>query len=226
MSINLRKNKIIVALDVADFNQAKNLIDLLEDDVDFFKVGLELFVSGDYFKIIEYLAKKNKRVFADLKFFDISNTVASAIKNLQNYPIEFLTIHAASIDIMKRAVEVKNDIKLLAVTVLTNLDKRDLADMGCIDNVEELVLKRAKLAQDCGVDGIICSALEALMVRKEIGDDFLIVTPGIRLTENGDDQKRVVTPETAIKNGANYLVVGRPITRAENPQEEVKKFLI
>ena len=222
----IKKNRIIVALDVANFEQARYLIDLLKDDIEFFKVGLELFVSGDYFKIIEYLAKNNKRVFADLKLFDISNTVASAVKNLANYPIEFLTIHASSRDIMQRAVEVRGDIKILAVSVLTNLDGNDLVDMGCVNDVEKLVLQRAKLAEECGVDGLVCSALEAANIRANLGDDFLIVTPGIRLQKGGDDQKRVVTPEIAFKNGADYLVVGRPITKAGDPKNEVKKFLV
>lgn len=224
------KDLLIVALDFENIQKAKALVELLGDEVTFYKVGLELAMSGDYFELIEWLGKKNKKVFADLKLFDISTTVGKAIKNLANYKnINFVTIHTASQDIMRQAVLNKGHIKILAVTILTNLDKNDLFDMGFNQNItlKDMVIKRAKLAKECGVDGVISSGLEASEIRKNTDDDFLIITPGIRpnfLSNVSDDQKRIVDVKTAFENGANYIVVGRPITQAQNPKEVAAKI--
>jgi len=220
-------DKLIVAIDVENFFEAKKIIEILEDQVAFFKVGLELMASGDYFKIIEFLAKKNKKIFADLKIFDISQTIAKTVKNLSQYPIDFLTMHCASLDIMQKANENKGKIKILGVTVLTNLDENDLEQMGFDKNLklQDLVLKKAELALKSGLDGVVASAHEAQFLRQKIHDNFIIVTPGIRLENvKNDDQKRVSDVKSALGYGADYLVVGRPITTSENPQLMAKKF--
>jgi orotidine-5'-phosphate decarboxylase len=220
--------RLIVALDFADIKTAKNLVNELGDEVSFYKIGLELFMSGDYFELIEFLAQKNKKIFADLKLMDISVTVGKAVKNLSRFPnIDFLTIHAASKDIMRAASENKGHMKILAVTVLTNLSQNDLVDMGFNKdvNIEELVLKKAKLAESCAIDGVVASGLEAGKIRYACKKDFLIVTPGVRLEDlKNDDQKRTVDVKTAFKNGADYIVVGRPIHSSTNPLKVAQKI--
>ena len=221
-------SKLIVALDFPDMQSAQNLVEKIGDEVSFYKIGLELLMSGDYFKMIDWLAKKNKKVFADLKLYDISATVGKAVKNLSNYSnIHFLTIHAASLGIMQAAAENKGDINLLAVTVLTNLENQDLKQMGFDANLslEDLVIKKALLAQQAGIDGVVSSGLEAKNIRANLGDDFQIVTPGIRLNKIArDDQKRVVDVKEALHNGANYIVVGRPINQASDPKKAAEEF--
>jgi orotidine-5'-phosphate decarboxylase len=219
--------KLIVALDVPDFTSAKKLVKDLGNEVIFYKIGLELLMSGDYFRIISYLKEKDKKVFCDLKLYDISQTVARSVKNLANYEVDLLTIHSASFDIMARAAENKGKMQLIAVTVLTNLDSSDLLEMG-FDNrisLEDLVLKKAKLSLRAGLDGVVSSGLEARELRKNLEGDFLIVSPGIRLNKIiGDDQKRTCDVKEALMNGASHLVVGRPITHDENPKKAAQKF--
>lgn len=216
-------DRLIVALDFENSKQAKSLVEELGDEVNFYKVGLELAMSPDYFELISWLAKKNKRVFADLKLYDIANTVAKAVKNLTKYDnIEFLTIHTASREIMTQANNNKGNIKILGVSILTNLDQNDLHDIGFDKdyNITDLVIKKSKLAKECGLDGVISSAIEAKTIRENLGDEFLIVTPGIRpdfLPKTNDDQKRVASVNEALNNGVNYIVVGRPITQNNNP---------
>lgn len=221
------KEKLIVALDVADISAAKNLVEQIGDEALFYKVGLELMMSGDYFELVKWLKNKNKKIFADLKLYDISETVARAVKNLAQYEIDLLTIHTASREIMSRASENKGKMNVIGVTVLTNLDQKDLGEMGFDKNLslENLVLKKAKMALDSGLDGVVSSALEAQNLRQNFGKDFLIVSPGIRLKAVADDdQKRVADVETAFKNGSSHLVVGRPITREVNPKEAARQF--
>lgn len=222
------KDKLIVALDFPDIKSAQNLVEKLGDEVTFYKIGLELMMSGNYFEMIEWLAKKNKKVFADLKLYDISATVGKAVKNLTQYSnIHFLTIHAASRDIMVEAAKNKGNIKLLAVTVLTNLDEKDLSEMGFDARISlpDLVVKKAKLAKECGIDGVVSSGSEAALIRENIGNNFEIVTPGIRLESvANDDQKRVVDVKTAFSNGATHIVVGRPINAAADPLKAAKEF--
>ncbi|MFT6332543.1 MAG: orotidine-5'-phosphate decarboxylase [Lentimonas sp.] len=222
------KDKLIVALDFPDIKSAQNLVEKLGDEVTFYKIGLELLMSGNYFEMIDWLAAKNKKIFADLKLYDISATVGKAVKNLSKYSnIEFLTIHAASVGIMQQAAANKGNIKLLAVTVLTNLDQEDLNQMGFDPKIslEDLVIKKAKLAHKSGIDGVVSSGLEAQNIRQNLGADFTIVTPGIRLkTVENDDQKRVLDVKTAFLNGSNYIVVGRPISKAEDPLAAAKEF--
>jgi orotidine-5'-phosphate decarboxylase len=224
------KDRLIVALDFDDIMAAKAMVENLSDEVTFYKVGLELSMSKDYFELINWLSQRGKKVFADLKLFDISATVGKAIKNLSKYPnIDFVTIHSASRDIMSQAFINKGHIKILAVTVLTNLDSGDLKDMGFDDRIslQDLVVKKAKLAKDCNIDGVVSSGQEAQIIRKNTSDDFLIVTPGIRpdfLNNDADDQKRVVDVKTAFLNGSDYIVVGRPITKNTNPKRVASKI--
>ncbi len=223
----MTSDRIIVALDVPDINAAKDLVTRIGDEAVFYKVGLELMMSGKYFDLIKWLKNQNKKVFADLKLYDISETVARAVKNLAQYEIDLLTIHTASREIMARAAEAKGKMQVVGVTVLTNLDQKDLHEMGFDKNIslEELVLKKTKMALDSGLDGIVSSALEAQKLRAEFGDKFSIVSPGIRLKAvASDDQKRVADVETAIRNGASYLVVGRPITREADPKKAAHEF--
>ncbi len=220
--------RLIVALDFSDINQAINLVEQLGNTINFYKVGLELFTSGGYFDLVSWLAKRNKKIFADLKLFDIPQTIGKAVKNLSCYEnISFLTIHAANKEIMKSAVENRGNMKILAVTVLTSLDQNDLPDMGFSNDtsLEYLALKRSLIAKECGVDGVISSALEAREIRKQIGQSFLIITPGIRLSKiPGDDQRRISDVKTAFINGSDYLVVGRPINTSKNPKESAEEF--
>lgn len=223
----LAKDKLIVALDFPDFESAKNMVEMLGDEVSFYKIGLEMMMGGWYFDMVKYLKDKNKKIFADLKFYDISNTVGAAVKNLAKLDVDLMTIHASSNDIMKAALENKGNSKVIAVTVLTNLDEKDIFEMGFDKNLslDELVLKKAKMAIDCGLDGVVSSALRAKNLRDNLGNDFLIVSPGIRLSNDDvNDQKQVCDVETAIGNGVTNLVVGRPITKSANPKESASIF--
>ena len=212
--------RLIVALDVPDIPAAKALVTQLGDSVVFYKIGLELFMSGNYFELIDWLNEQNKRIFVDLKFFDVPATVGRAVKQLANKKVDFVTIHGNNA-IMQAAAEQKGSLKVLAVTVLTSLDRGDLDDLGFKCNVEELVTSRAKRAIQLGCDGVISSGLEAPGLRDSLGQNFLIVSPGIRPVDNRpeDDQKRVVSVEQAFLNGADHIVVGRPIRDAEDPKQ-------
>lgn len=222
-------DKLIVALDFPDITVTKNMVNLIGDEVDFYKIGLELMMSNSYFELVEWLKKKNKKIFCDLKLYDISETVARAVKNLSQYDIDLLTIHSASCGIMEKTAENKGKMQVIAVTVLTNLDQKDLNEMGFDPRIsmEDLVLKRAAMAIESGLDGVVASGIAAKTLRKNLGNDFLIVSPGIRLERVvGDDQKQVCDVKTAINNGSSYLVVGRPITRDANPREAARRFNI
>ena len=219
--------KLIVALDVPDIEAAKKLVENLDDEVIFYKIGLELMMGGQYFELVKWLKNKDKKVFADLKLYDISETVSRAVKNLAQYEIDLLTIHTASHQIMQQASENKGKMQIIGVTVLTNLDSKDLNEMGFDPNIslENLVLKKTQMALNAGLNGIVASALEAPLLRQKFGSDFLIVSPGIRLEEIvNDDQKRVADVKTALTNGSSHLVVGRPITRDANPKNAAHKF--
>ncbi|NBV06530.1 MAG: orotidine-5'-phosphate decarboxylase [Proteobacteria bacterium] len=223
----VNSNRLIIALDVPDFEAAKKLVNEIGDAANFYKIGLELMMSGSYFELIKWLKNKGKKVFADLKLYDISETIARAVANLAQYEIDLLTIHIASKSIMEQASQSKGKMHVIGVTVLTNLDKKDLDEMGFDPDIslENLVLKKAELALKSGLDGVVASALEAQNLRQKFGQDFLIVSPGIRLEAlNNDDQKRVADVKTALINGSSHLVVGRPITRNPNPQEAARKF--
>ncbi len=213
------QERLIMALDVPSIAEAQALVEELGDSVIFYKVGMELFMSGDYFGFIDWLKQRNKKVFVDLKFFDVPATVGRAIKALSNKGIDLATIHGNNA-IMQAAAANKGDLKVLAVTALTSLDRGDLDDLGFQCDVKALVLSRAKRALEIGCDGIVSSGLEVSMIRKELDSRLLVITPGIRPVDNReeDDQKRVVSVEQAFQNGADYIVVGRPIRDAQNPK--------
>jgi orotidine-5'-phosphate decarboxylase len=214
-----RSDRLIFALDVPTKNDALAWIDRLGDSVTFYKIGLELFCSGAYFELLETLRSRGKKVFADLKFFDIPATVRAAVANLAKTGATCCTVHGC-FSIYREAVAEKGAMKLLAVTVLTSLDENDLSELGFNGKVEDLVVARAKRAFESGCDGVIASGHEAARLRREIGPDLTIITPGIRSAkEQGtDDQKRALTLEQAFRNGADHVVVGRPIRKAANPK--------
>ena len=213
-------DRLIFAVDVPEIKQAKDLISQLGPSVDFFKIGMELMMTGDYFDLLDWLVEKDKKVFVDLKLFDVPATVSKAIKRLSKRGAYFTTIHGNQ-SMMEAAAAEKGDLKVLAVTALTSLDRGDLDDLGFDCAVEELVISRARRAYESGVDGVVASGLELTRIRKAVEDKILIVTPGIRPVDNRqtDDQKRVVTVEQAFQDGADYIVVGRPIQNADNPRE-------
>ncbi|HEX6898801.1 MAG TPA: orotidine-5'-phosphate decarboxylase [Thermoanaerobaculia bacterium] len=214
------EERLIFALDVPSAEEAKRLVETLDDAVQVYKVGLELFAAGGYFELIDWLVERDKKVFADLKLFDVPETVRSAVRKLRERPITFVTVHGND-GILEAACREKGDLKILAVTVLTSLDQGDLNDLGFQADVHQVVLSRARRALEIGCDGIVSSGLEARALREHLGEKLLIVTPGIRPVENRpvDDQKRVVTVEGALRNGADYIVVGRPIRNAPDPYE-------
>jgi orotidine-5'-phosphate decarboxylase len=213
------RDRLIVALDVADAAAAKSLVEQLGDAVTFYKIGLELFMAGGYFELLDWLVKRDKKVFVDLKFFDVPETVRSAVRALAGSGATFATVHGNQA-IMEAAARDKGRLKILAVTVLTSLDRGDLDDLGFACDVDKLVLSRARRALATGVDGIVSSGLEAPMIRRELGQKLLVVTPGIRPVENrpADDQKRTVDVAQAFNNGADYIVIGRPIRQAADPR--------
>jgi len=213
------RERLICALDLPSAAAAREFVTQLGESVAFYKVGLELFMAGGYFELIEWLVRRDKRVFVDLKFFDVPETVRSAVRALRGRGVTFATVHGNQ-SMMEAAGSEKGDVKILAVTVLTSLDRGDLADLGFRCDVQELVLSRARRALQAGCDGVISSGLEAPLIKSELGERVLVVTPGIRPVENRpvDDQKRTVDVAQAFANGADYIVVGRPIRQAADPR--------
>ena len=224
MSIN-NNDRLIFALDVPEASRAKELVLELGDSVSFYKIGMELMMTGDYFSLLDWLVENDKKVFVDLKLFDVPATVSKAVKRLSQRGAYFTTIHGNQ-SMMEAAAAEKGNLKVLAVTALTSLDQGDLDDMGFKCDVEELVISRAKRALSSGCDGIVASGLELEHIRNEVDQKLLIVTPGIRPVENRptDDQKRVVSVEQAFQRGADYIVVGRPIQNASSPREAAEKI--
>lgn len=214
------KDRLIFAMDVPDCERAKELVVQLGDSVTFYKIGLELMMSGKYFELLDWMLAGDKKVFCDLKFFDIPATVGAAVRQLKDRGATFVTVHGNR-SIMEAAADNKGDsLKVLGVTVLTSLDRGDLDDLGFECDLQALVLSRAKQALDAGCDGVISSGLEVPLLRQYVDDKLIVVSPGIRPVDNKPvgDQKRVVTVETAFSNGADYIVVGRPIRDAGDPQ--------
>jgi orotidine-5'-phosphate decarboxylase len=210
--------KIIIALDVERAEQAKEIVRKCESHVGFYKVGLQLFMAS-WFETVDWIVDRGHKVMLDLKFFDIPETVKLAVEQVNNRGVTLTTIHGND-PIIRAAVGACGDMKILAVTVLTSFGEEDMREMGMTGSVEDLVFFRAKRAMELGCDGVVSSGLEAEKMRKELGEKLLIVTPGIRFAPgsgSGDDQKRIVTAGMAVKNGASHLVVGRPITKAEDP---------
>ena len=213
-NINI-EDRLIFALDVPEVSSAKKIVVELDDSVNFYKIGMELLMTGQYFELLDWLIEKDKKVFVDLKFFDVPETVGRTISRLSDYGATFATIHGNQA-LMEKAAENKNNLKILAVTALTSLDRGDLDDLGFKCNVKDLVISRAKRAFEAGCDGIVSSGLEVPYIREYVDNKLIAVTPGIRPIANDDDQKRVVDVATAFKSGSDYIVVGRPIKNAEN----------
>jgi orotidine-5'-phosphate decarboxylase len=212
-------DRLIFALDVPDHEAAERLVDDLGDSVSFYKLGLEFLLGGDYRAMVERLRARGKKIMVDLKLFDVPETVARAVKQITKLGATFATVHGYD-EMLESAVAAKEDVKILAVTVLTSIDRNDLVDLGFDVDPQELVLSRAKRAIALGCDGVVASGQEATALRAEHGDGFVIVTPGIRPVDNRavDDQKRTVDVAQAFHNGADYIVVGRPIRDAADPK--------
>jgi len=209
------EDRLIFALDVPEIDQAKDLVAELDDSVGFYKIGMELLMTGQYFDLLNWLIQQDKKVFVDLKFFDVPETVGRTIARLSDYGATFATIHGNQA-LMEKAAQTKGDLKVLAVTALTSLDRGDLDDLGFDCDVQDLVISRAKRAFEAGCDGVVSSGLEVPFLREFVDNKLIAVTPGIRPVANDDDQKRVVDVATAFKSGSDYIVVGRPIKNAEN----------
>ena len=225
-------DRLIVALDVSSLEEMKSIVTSLGDSVSYYKVGMELFYAAGG-QTVAYLRDHNKSVFLDLKLHDIPNTVAHGIKSLTRLGAKLITIHSQGGKVMMEAAmnaakEQAAELgierpKLLAITALTSFDDENWSAIGGSLPISDHVVKLAKLAKEAGVDGVVASPLEAKLIREACGEDFLIVTPGIRPSFAAtNDQKRIATPSSALQDGASRIVVGRPITQAENPQEAVR----
>ena len=218
------RERLIVALDVPDAGQARALVGRLGNAACFYKVGLELLTSGGSFELIRWLSAEGNRVFADFKFFDIPETVRRAVANLQGRGVTFATVHGSR-PIMRAAASAKGEVQILAVTVLTSMGPQELGELGYAGTMEELVLARARSALECGCDGVIASGVEAPMLKAEFGEQLLIVTPGIRQAgQAAGDQQRTVDPAQAFRNGADYIVVGRPIRDDPDPRRAAERI--
>ena len=223
--------RVIVALDFSDSQAALRLTDSLSPQSCRLKVGKELFTSAGP-ALVTTLVQRGFDIFLDLKFHDIPNTVAQACRMAARLGVWMLNVHAlGGREMMQAAREALGEStaapRLIAVTVLTSMSAADLREIGVADNPVDEVSRLAALANDCGLDGVVCSAQEAALVREQFGEQFLRVTPGIRLPESAaDDQKRIMTPTRALESGASYLVIGRPVTRATNPAEVLDRINI
>jgi orotidine-5'-phosphate decarboxylase len=216
---------LIVALDVESKSAAAELVAALGKDISFYKVGMELYASAGM-EFVKDLMAGGKKVFLDMKFYDIPETVKRAVAQVAQSGVSFLTVHGSN-SVMHAAVEGRGDsgLKLLAVTVLTSFDEEDLKDLGYNVPVGDLVTLRVHNAMACGIDGLVASPLEARKIRAQVGPDALIVTPGVRSRGTAvGDQKRVATPSEAMGDGANYLVIGRQVTRAKDPAAAVSEI--
>jgi orotidine-5'-phosphate decarboxylase len=215
--------RLILALDLPSAAAAWKLVERLDSRVKFYKLGLELFMAGGYFELIAALRDRGKRVFVDLKFFDVPQTVSSAVRQLAKRGADLTTVHGNDA-ILEAACAVKEDLRILAVTVLTSLDVADMQALGFQTDIPALVLSRARRALAIGCDGVVSSGLEASRLRRELGGRLLIVVPGIRPAVNRpvDDQKRTMDVEDAFLAGADHIVVGRPIHGAADPCAEAE----
>lgn len=218
-------DRLIIALDLGTAAEARALVQSLDGAASFFKVGMELYAAAGM-DFVRELKSQGHRVFLDLKFYDIGETVKRAVVQVANAGADLLTVHGSKA-VMAAAVagRADADLKLLAVTVLTSFDESDLRQMGYPCNVSELVGLRVKNAREAGIDGIVCSPLEVAKVREIAGPGMTLVTPGVRSAGAGtQDQKRVATPRDAIQNGADLLVIGRQVTRSADPRAEFLKI--
>ncbi|MGN7833023.1 orotidine-5'-phosphate decarboxylase [Pseudoxanthomonas sp. 22568] len=214
------RERLIVALDEPTGDEALAWVDRLGDAVQFYKIGMELLASGDYFRVLDELARREKKIFVDLKFFDIPATIAGVIKGLSRWPVSYCTLHGWHAGMMEAAAAARDgDLRLLAVTVLTSMDGKDLKAMGIDGEPADIVVQRALAAQAAGIDGVIASGQEAGVIRAATGPGFDIVCPGIRPGGPvGDDQKRTVGVAEAFRLGADAIVVGRPVRQAADPR--------
>ncbi len=231
----MNSEKLIVALDYAYENEARELVGQLGDTVSYYKVGLELFLNTRG-SIIDYLKHKDKKVFLDLKFHDIPNTVAQAAAWAASFGVDMFTLHASGgAEMMRTSVENVSDIcarmnikmpQMVGVTILTSFDEAGIARVGYKDSIGDTVLNLAKLCQESNMRGVVCSPHEVAQIKQVCGSNFLTVCPGIRpVWAAKGDQKRITTPSDAIKIGVDYMVVGRPITKAKDPQEAAFKIV-
>jgi orotidine-5'-phosphate decarboxylase len=220
----MKKSPVIVALDFASAEEARALVQTLGDTADFYKVGLELYAAAGM-DFVRELKREGKRVFLDLKLYDIGEQVKRAVAAISLAGVDYLTVHAVK-QVMQAAIDGrKGNLKLLAVTVLTSFDESDIREDGHTLSLGELVEKRVRQAMAVGVDGLVCSGLEAGTARAIAGPDMTLVIPGVRSPGKATaDQKRVATPAEAIANGADYLVIGRQVTRAADPRAELLKI--
>lgn len=225
----MSETKLIVALDVDNLKVAADLVDRIGPSVEWYKIGKQIFTLNGP-AAVKMLKDKGKKVFLDLKFHDIPNTVAQAVRSALTLGADMTNVHAAGSEAMLTAAgamakEVDPNAILLAVTVLTSMNQHELQQIGLDVTPEEQVVRLAKLTQACGVPGVVCSALEIVPIRKACGEDFTLVVPGIRPAGSAaDDQKRIMTPTQAAQAGANYIVVGRPITKADVPSEAAQRI--
>lgn len=222
----MKESPVIIALDLESAAQARALVAALGGSANFYKVGLELYTAAGT-EFVRELTAAGKQVFLDLKLYDIGETVKRAVAQAARMGVRFLTVHAVP-QVMRAAVEGRGDsgLQLLAVTVLTSFDESALREMGYACSVRELVMTRVRQAVECGVDGLVCSPLEVRDVRAAAGPDKVLVTPGVRSAgASAGDQKRVATPREALENGADYLVIGRQVTRAADPRAELDRML-
>lgn len=220
------RERLIFALDVPNRDQALQWVDRFGDSVNFYKIGMELLASGDYFAVLDALAARGKRIFVDLKFFDIPATVASAVARLSEWPVTFCTLHGWHPAMLEAAVKAKSgSMQLLAVTVLTSMHQADLAQMGLTRSVSQVVVERAQAAFLAQMDGVVASGQEAAFIRPVVSESFWIVCPGIRpdLTSN-DDQQRPAGIAQSFLNGADAIVVGRPLRASANPRAQAEAF--
>lgn len=212
------KERLIFPLDVPTNEDAIRLVNKLGDSVLFYKIGLELIFGGEHVKLIDELVGRQKKVMLDGKLYDVPATVKAAMRNAAKHEVTFASVHAGSDALIEAAAEEKNGIKILAVTLLTSIDDSDLKALGFKVDAKALVLSRAQRSLELGCDGVVSSGLEATALRNELGSRFLIVSPGIRPVANTDDQKRTVNVEEAFQNGADYIIVGRPIRDQADPK--------
>ncbi len=229
------KQRLIFALDVASLDEVKEYVSLLAEEVGLFKVGKQLFMHAGP-QVVRLIHERGGQVFLDLKFHDIPRTVAKAGVEATRLGVRMFNLHASgSLEMMRLTVREANKVcraenlrrpKILAVTVLTSLNKDDLKRTGVVTGVENQVVRLAKLAKEAGMDGVVASPLEVTRIRRECGRNFLLVVPGVRSQgESWDDQKRVLTPEEAVRAGADYLVVGKPIRDAHDPREAARQIV-
>lgn len=230
MTISAR-DRLVLALDVPTEDKALELVELLSDEVLFYKIGLELFTATG-FSVVDRLIEQSKKVFLDIKWFDIPETVGAVVRIASDRKVSFATVDGNGDGVMMRAAVKarRGELKLLCLTVLTSLNSHALQEMGKDATIEKLVKKRTSMAGDAEMNGVVASGQEVKFIREtaeaEGRKDFLIVTPGMRFRgTSGDDHRRACDPESAIKDGADYIVVGRPIRCADNPKDEAKRFV-